>query len=179
MGYAYTAKAAAASTPTAPSDYPSGWTFPGPPWAPGWPIVTPDETVVTVVAEDPLTIDTDMTVTATVTIDGAAGSALVSHNMQVVVMEGANAVGIKKEAADDYSDSLDYLITNYAGAAYGISEDLILDWTDVSGVAAELTVTVTITSLDEEPEGEDTSTVAQAWGVWGGSSTASVWKEGP
>jgi len=44
MGNSYATKPAVSPTPVGPTDWPQDWSYPGPPWPPGWPTDNPDPT---------------------------------------------------------------------------------------------------------------------------------------
>ena len=174
----YAAKASAAATQTSPTGWPGGWTWPGPPFPPGWPIDDP-LTTGTLTVTGPTVIGTGdgQTWTARILAAGADTSTLNYHNILVSAATTAATVQVKTTEAGTNADSVNITVNNYTGSRYGFSQALYFD---VDGIAAGtvVTVTCTINSIEANITGTDTAAVAD-YGVWGGSATAAYWKDGP
>lgn len=149
MGLVYSKKAAAAANPCAngPSGWDSFWAFPGPPWAPGWPIPAPTGTgtgyavVVTVPAN--ITIGGTFTVTGTITNNGADDSVLQCHNMVITAYLNGVAVNVSTDNAT-WVTYLQKQVTNYTGSSYGISQAMYVQGGSSGDV---LTIQICINSV--------------------------------
>jgi hypothetical protein len=149
--YAYAARSAAGSAsgvPTGPvTAWPFGWIYPGDqdsnpyaispisggnipglPWPPGWPVAALANTAL--VLSVPATISIaapTVSVECYITVNGvqADASPYAHHLLQLSLTENGAGAQLKKTGAADYSNSICFQVTNYAGNKWGFNESIV------------------------------------------------------
>jgi hypothetical protein len=156
--------------PTEPPDWPDGWVWPNP-WVepitypPGWPKDytdsdgNPTHKVVTTV---PASFKEDAAITVEgeiQTIAGASTSDFDNWIVRVTAVVGAVTIGMKQAVGDDYSNELQFDVSNYSGAKYGISESLYFDVDDYEGDDLVVSVEVLGVTSASQLSDDDTSDI--------------------
>lgn len=163
-GVAYT-RLAAVTPERLPAGWPASHTVPSeplpnppyPPWPPGWPKKTSTlaNGAVTVNVTTDSTATVDQTITVDVDLRTAANAVydLENHILKIVFTidgTGAGTTATFWRLVDD---------VNGNGTQFGINEALDPGISDLEGEDRTLTCTVTVFSIDEAPNGNDTTSI--------------------
>ena len=161
MGFAVVAKAATATSQTAPSSYPDRWTWDTSDthflaWPPGWPETAAEAYVGEITGSSEVDWNSEATpVTNTYSVvfklfdaDGVTpADALDYHRIELSAVDtDGNTVQVKKTTGGTFTDVLYYQVSNYLAADYGFSDTSI--HFDISALSeTPITLTCSVTSV--------------------------------
>lgn len=101
-------------------------------------------------------IGLEYTVTANVLDGDAVNSALLdTETLTVRARIGADIVQLKKLVGDPFTDTVTYVVSNYAGAFYGFTDGIFFDVDDVDLVGETLIIEVAAETREPDVEGQD------------------------
>lgn len=173
MSYLYAALAAATTTTTEPSTWPPDWTWPGPPWPPGWPIAIGGTYSILIGLFGTIPAGSSSIVESRIVDSDTLDTAdLSTYQLRIrgfiTTATGSEAVRIKENFSDDWTafttdddgnveSRILKNVTNYTGSRYGDKDNYYFD--TGSYVGKTLTVNLDIYGVSDDFSGSRTATV--------------------
>lgn len=142
MGLVYVAKAPVAADicGNGPAGWDKSWLFPGPPWAPGWPVdISPGYSLNLTLGA--VSVGAAANLVASVLFNLLDDANLQCHALQITALINGSTLQVSNDNVT-FSNSLNTSIKNYSGSSYGFNKNLYLNLTNANiGQSGSITVT--------------------------------------